>query len=217
MRLLRGKSVIDFDFLFDDVIQNRKPYDPSGLEKGPEFCAVTTNLDTKLPEILKGFDDVEDLMQAVRVSCSIPFLSSQAEYRGMRLADGALTASVPYKAAIADGATDVLVLRTKSKSYKAESYSPRVLDWIKRLDPLMGELIEASPELYNDDSDYLSSAAGSNITQIVIPDNLVKVSRLEHSVANIRKGFHIGATAAAAAFGLPKIDVLWQPSIHINK
>jgi predicted patatin/cPLA2 family phospholipase len=218
MRLLRGKSVIDFDFLFDDVIRNRKPYDPSGLETGPEFCAVTTNLDTREPETLKSFVGVEDLMQAVRVSCSIPFLSRAVSYKGKHLADGGLTASVPYKAAISEGATDVLALRTKSAAYRIEPYSPKMINWISRLDPIIAELLEARPEIYNADAEYLESLdrSNGNITQIAIPDNSVKVSRLEHSVANVRKGLHIGAAAAAAVFGLSEIDVLWQPSIHLT-
>jgi predicted patatin/cPLA2 family phospholipase len=217
-RLLMKRSIIDFDFLFDDVIRNRKPFDEEGLASGPEFRAVGTNLETRQPEIMKDFANVDELMEAVRASCSIPILSNAIKYKGKRVADGAFVSTVPYKEALEEGATDVLVLRTKTTDARKKPYSPKLIDIVKRLEPLIGELLEARPEIYNDDAGQLESLSkDGHVAQIAPPTGAIKMSQLEHSVKNVRKGLGIGAAATAAAFGLPNIEILWQPSIHVNQ
>jgi predicted patatin/cPLA2 family phospholipase len=217
MRILKGKSVIDFNFLFDDVIKNRKPYDPIMLKNGPDFRAVATNLKTRDVEILKDFKDVDDLMTAVRVSCSIPFVTRPIVYRGMSLTDGALTASVPFKEALNEEATDVLVLRTKTLSYECEPYSEKLINWVRRYDSAIADLLESRPAIYNEDAKYLETSETSNsrLAQITIPEKTVKISRLEYSAKNIRKGLYYGALSAANFFGIEELNIYWQPSIHL--
>jgi predicted patatin/cPLA2 family phospholipase len=204
-RMLGKRPVIDFDFLFDDVIRIKRPYNVSGLEKGPEFRAVGVNLDTHKQEVMKNFSDVEDMMKAVRASCTVPFISGPAAlYRGKRIADGALVASVPYQAALEEGATDVLVLRTRPASRRKGPYPQALIKLIRRSDPTIAQLIEARPRLYNKDADFLESQSLKMgvILQIAPPNDMKKVSQLEHSRDNVRKGLAIGMAAATKAFKL---------------
>jgi len=66
--------VIDFDLLFEDLIAAREPLSFDGLSSGPELRALATSLETLSLRVLKRFVDIEDLMQGVRASASLPRL-----------------------------------------------------------------------------------------------------------------------------------------------
>jgi predicted acylesterase/phospholipase RssA len=42
LRVLRGKPVVDFAFLFDELAAHVKPYSPQGLAAGPELRVIAT-------------------------------------------------------------------------------------------------------------------------------------------------------------------------------
>src|SRR3954470_15512268 len=73
-RVLRGRPVLDMDFLFDEVIGTRLPVSAEGLARGPEFRAVAVSLEDVTLRLLGGFATVGELMAAVRVSCAVPLL-----------------------------------------------------------------------------------------------------------------------------------------------
>ena len=119
LRILCGRRAIDFDLLFDDVIRRRKPYDQIGMKTGPAFRTLAVDLATSQLRVLADMADVNDLLLAVRASCALPLLSDPPVlYRGMRLADGGFLESMPYTTALAQGATHVLVLRSRPAGYR---------------------------------------------------------------------------------------------------
>lgn len=75
LRVLTGRAVVDFDFLFDELIGDRKPYDTAGLAAGPAFRALCVDLATSTLQVLRDFVDMRELTAAVRASCSVPLLS----------------------------------------------------------------------------------------------------------------------------------------------
>ena len=54
MRPLMGRSVIDFELLFEQLIAARKPLSFDGLASGPEFRALATSLETLSLRVLAG-------------------------------------------------------------------------------------------------------------------------------------------------------------------
>ena len=58
-----GRSVIDFELLFEQLIAARKPLSFDGLASGPEFRALATSLETLSLRVLAGFADIDELMR----------------------------------------------------------------------------------------------------------------------------------------------------------
>ena len=54
LRPLMGRSVIDFELLFEQLIAARKPLSFDGLASGPEFRALATSLETLSLRVLAG-------------------------------------------------------------------------------------------------------------------------------------------------------------------
>lgn len=214
--LLRGKSIADFDLLFVDAMGRKDPYDFERLvTHGPIFGALAVNLQTREAEVLTDFTDKDELMLALRASCAMAIYSGRPTiYRGAPMTDGAFRMSTPFRAALDEGATHVLALRTRGEDYRKGPYPTsqiRAARWLPKLGGrALASLIEERPPLYNQEADELQYGGSQAVLQIVPPE-VEPVSQLERSIDVIRAGFQLGVNAVAQAFGMPDIDVAWQP------
>jgi predicted patatin/cPLA2 family phospholipase len=219
--LLRGKPVINFDFLFNEVMGSKEPLDFEALQKGPDFRATSVNLDTSELTVLKDFKDTDDVMAALRVSCAMPVLSGLRPpmYHGVSMTDGALLASVPFRAAIEDGSTHVLALRSRGENYRKSPYSAKEL-WITRTvgGKALAKLVAARPALYNADAQALQSGESTTAFQLTPEGVDSPVDQIEKSLQKVREGFKLGVAAVGKTFGMPELDVIWnqRPEIVIK-
>ena len=119
VRSLRGQPVIDYDLLFDDVIAARKPLAFERLATGPEFRSLATSLDTLTLRVLAAFADSREMLQAIRVSAAVPRLAGEAPFfQGEQMIDGGLLEPIPFETAVSEGASHVLVLRSRPATYR---------------------------------------------------------------------------------------------------
>lgn len=218
LRVLTGRAVFDLTFLFDELIYARKPYSAEGLLSGPDFRAVCVDLDDSTLQVLCDFIDANELTEAVRASCSLPLLADPpAAFRGKQMADGSLIESIPYATALNGGATHVLVLRSHTAAHRHEPYPRTLIELARRAaHPAVAPLMQARPGRYNAEAQHLGKTGTSDphLFQITAPDGTPRIGLLELSTHALRDGLAAGATAAAAAFGLPPVEVLWQPELY---
>jgi hypothetical protein len=99
MRPLLGRPVIDFDLLFEEVIVARKPLSFERLVSGRELRVLATSLESLTLRVLGDFADGSELRRAVRASASLPRLGGPPPV-------------------FPEGATHVLVLRSRPASYR---------------------------------------------------------------------------------------------------
>jgi predicted patatin/cPLA2 family phospholipase len=220
MRPLLGRPVIDFDLLFDDVIGSRKPLSFDALSSGPEFRALATSLETLSLRVLRDFADIDEAMDAVRASGSLPGLGGPAPvFRGERMTDGGLIEPIPVDTAIAEGATHVLVLRSRPAGYRKPALSgfggsialrntPELLDLLKERDDTYnrqaGELERGPVERWN----------GAHVLQVAVPDHTRLIRRLEADNERVVDALRLGAKAMARAVLTETVDLCWQPVVY---
>jgi predicted patatin/cPLA2 family phospholipase len=219
-RMLAGKPAVNLEYLFDEIIRKRKPFYPTALADGPAFFAIVTDIASGAPVSLGDFKNVDEVMRATWISCSIPYLAGPPMlWDGRPMADGSLAESMPYRAAQRGGATDVIVLRSRPSSRRKAPYPKQVLATLrKRAYPGLADLVEARPAKYNADAEELIrlTAERGHVMQIAPPEDSVHVHQLERSQARIRAGFAAGAHAATAALGVPHADILWAPRPYVT-
>lgn len=212
-RMLIGRPAVDFGYLFDEIISKKRPYREEGFATGPEFRTLAVEQESKSLEMLHDFWSVDELTLAVRASCSIPVLSRPSTYHGKRYLDGGLLAPVPHKLALEHGATDVLALRTRPAGFRKGSESRLGIRLARRQDPELATLIADQAGVYDRmaaDLQQRSEEGDEHVYQIAPPDDVVEISRTEHSLAKVRAGLQAGAAAVTEAFGLPKPQLLWD-------
>ncbi|MGY2093531.1 patatin-like phospholipase family protein [Nocardia gipuzkoensis] len=113
-RLLRGDSILDLDYVFDDVLRSRKPLDfQAALDSPVGLIVSVTDVDAGEAAAVGEFASAEELKAIVRAGAGLPLaVNGVAEVGGRRLLDGALLTPSPFRLAVEDGCTHVLSLST---------------------------------------------------------------------------------------------------------
>ena len=115
-RLLRGRPVADVRALIEEVYQTVFPMDfGSVLDSPAEFHPLATDAATgRSTDLRPLIGGPAELRLALRASAALPLLAGPAvELRSRRFYDAGLSESVPYRMALAQRATHVLVLRSR--------------------------------------------------------------------------------------------------------
>lgn len=215
-RPLVGRPVVDYDFLFGELIGTRKPLSFAGLRDGPEFRALATSLDALELRVLADFVDLEELMQGVRASAAIPRLGGRPPvFRGERMADGGLIEAIPYATALREGATHVLVLRSRPAGYR----KPAVSSFAERLgargDAALDEIAHTHRNSYNRQAAELEEITRPDgdprVAQVAVPDGTRLIGRLETNPARVVDALRVGAAAMAGVILDEPVELCWQP------
>jgi predicted acylesterase/phospholipase RssA len=114
--LLRGRPVVDIRTLIEVVYQTEFPMDFASVLASPvDYHPLATDAATGASTDLRPLiGDAAELRLALRASASLPFLAGPpVELRGRRFYDAGVAESIPYRTALAQGATHALVLRSR--------------------------------------------------------------------------------------------------------
>ncbi len=114
--VLRRRPVVDVRTLVEDVYQTEFPMDFESVLASPvEFHPLGTDAKTgESTDLGPLIATPAELRLALRASASLPFLAGPAvELRGRRFYDAGVAESVPYRTPKAQGATHILVLRSR--------------------------------------------------------------------------------------------------------
>jgi predicted patatin/cPLA2 family phospholipase len=114
--LLRGRPVADIRGLIEDLYQTTFPMDFGAVLASPvELHPLATDAETGQSTDLHPFiSNPAELRLALRASAAMPLLAGPpVEFTGRRFYDAGLAESVPYRTALDQGATHVLILRSR--------------------------------------------------------------------------------------------------------
>jgi predicted patatin/cPLA2 family phospholipase len=140
-RLFTGRPVLSLEYLLDQVMIHDKVMDWRTVLDSPiELKIIASSLDDHCSEVLSGFESRDQLWEALRASARMPILAGPPVEIGDRsYVDAMLYESIPYRTALEDGCTHVLVVRTRPPGAHPKPVSPAVrlatLGLIGLLDP----------------------------------------------------------------------------------
>jgi predicted patatin/cPLA2 family phospholipase len=127
--LLRGRPVVDVETLIEVVYRLQWPMDfGSVLESPVEFHPLATDaVSGTATDLSPLIHDPAELRLALRASACMPLLAGPpVSLDGHRFYDAGVSESIPYRTALAQGATHVLVLRSRrpAPGYPAQAARP---------------------------------------------------------------------------------------------
>jgi predicted patatin/cPLA2 family phospholipase len=216
-RALRGRPVLDLGFLFDRLIPDRGSLSEAGLAGGPEFRAVAVSAASAELRVLRDFESAADVLAAVRASCSVPVLTGPPPtYRGEPMVDGGLIESIPYRTALREGATHVLVLRSREVAYRASREGRLVEPMLARTHPALVPLLHSCGERYNAGAAELERLARRPpllplVGQVAVPAGSRLVPRLSTDRTRIAGSIRLGAYTMASALYGARATQFWRP------
>ncbi|KAK1860780.1 hypothetical protein I4F81_003367 [Pyropia yezoensis] len=119
------RPVLYLDALLDEVIKETKPLDWDAFVKHSAkqpLKPVASSLTAMRSEILDGFSTLDELLDCLRASARVPGIAGDpVAINGAFYSDAMIFEPVPFRSALADGCTHVLVLRTKPETSRLPS------------------------------------------------------------------------------------------------
>jgi predicted patatin/cPLA2 family phospholipase len=196
-RGLRGQAPFRLVDVINDLVVAH-PHDSRVLADRPSLRVTATRIDDKGLDVLANFASIDELRQALWASCAIPILCGDVvAFRGQRYVDGGLVESLPYGAALREGATHVLVLRSRHVEYRFRDYPTPARRMVERIlrdapDTLI-ELIRERPDRYNAEASALRSGQlADRVCQLAPPQDVRCTSTFEPRPSRLIDAIRIG-------------------------
>jgi len=206
--LLRGRPVADVRALIEELYQTTFPMDFAAVLASPvEFHPLATDAATGQSTDLRPLVTTPaELRLALRASAALPLLAGPpVDLGGRRFYDAGLSESVPYRTALDQGATHVLVLRSRRAPVilpdgRPPARSVRLLARTtlrRESSALRATFLARDSRLAADD---LLLASHHSAFSIRPPAGTPAVSRLATDGRLLRAAFESGRAATHAAF-----------------
>jgi predicted patatin/cPLA2 family phospholipase len=202
--LLRRGPVVDIETLVEMRYEQLSPgLFEAVLASRSELHPIATDVATgEALDLHSTIEDARSLRQALRASAALPLLAGPpVAIDGRRLLDAGLSAAIPFRAALADGATHVLVLRSRREGERATvpgglsgALTARLL---RRFDPAVAEAFLTRAEREAEDEEFLADPppGAPPILQVRPPPESPVPGRLERDIDVVRAGLEAGREA----------------------
>lgn len=217
-RVLRALPPFRLAEVFNSLL-HAHPHASKVLERAPALRLTAARIEDKRLDVLGDFESVSEVRMAAWASSAIPVLGGDiVEFRGQRYVDGGLIESLPYGAALREGATHVLVLRSRPAGHRKKEYQGaqrRVVDRLLRSAPdTVVEMVFERSALYNAEASSLESLESARlagrVSQLTPPVGAQQTSQLEARPERLLACIALGARTVYRALAA---GVLTEPVI----
>lgn len=211
--LLRGKPIVDSSYLTEVVYERLAPMPFDEILASPvAFHPLATDAaDGASTDLASAVTDRRTLKLALRATTALPVLSGRPiELAGGRYFDAGLAESIPFRTATEQGATHILVLRSRRLGEQESSNGGRSARLIARYlsrhsRELAGAFLDRADRLIRDDLHLARAEAGPEARPAILsirpPDGTPTISRLEKDQARILAGLRAGEQVASEVLG----------------
>jgi predicted patatin/cPLA2 family phospholipase len=192
-RLVTGGSVMDIDYLAFEVTLRLCPLDIDALRRSetPLYIGVT-DCETGESRYLTNHED--NLVTAIRATCSLPFFSrEEVPYQGRLYVDGGVSDPVPVEKAIELGATEVVLVLTspiERRGRKRSTFS--VFDRFLSSSPAIRRSLAERHLRYRDAARVLASPPNGVRIEVVRPSRPLPISRTTTRRSLLEEGCDLG-------------------------
>jgi predicted patatin/cPLA2 family phospholipase len=200
-----GEPVLSLRHLLDDVANNRKPLDWTGvLSSDIPLSVLVTNVEDGSPVVFSSFASEHNLREALRASATIPLIAGDAvSVNGGEYLDASVSRSVPFRTAIDGGATHVLVLRSRPQGVLRGKLSPLerslILPYLRvKYGPRLANAYKGRAVRYRDEVEEIELAPGA---LQIFPPATPKVGQREQQVEVLVAGAKAGWSSVMDVFG----------------
>ena len=195
--LLTQGCIMDFKLLFEDFPEKIIPYDYEAYFSNPDrFVMVTTNCITGKAEYFEEKKSSERVMDIVRASSSLPFVSPITYVDGIPMLDGGIVDSIPVEYAINQGYDKLVVILTRNKGYrKKESRMPLAKVTYKKY-PNLRKALQERNATYNRTMNLIERLESEGKITVIRPLKPVEVGRMEKDTSKLRALYQEGYDVA---------------------
>ena len=191
--LLTQKCIMDFKLLFEDFPEKIIPYDYDAYFSNPDrFVMVTTNCLTGKAEYLEEKSSSERVMDIVRASSSLPFVSPVTYVDGIPMLDGGIVDSIPIEYAMSMGYNKLVVVLTRNKGYRKKKNKMPLAKVFYRKYPHLQEALQNRNAAYNRTMDLIERLEDNGKIMVIRPLRPIEVGRMEKNTDKLRALYQEG-------------------------
>lgn len=206
--LLTQKCIMDFKLLFEDFPEKIIPYDYGAYFSNPDrFVMVTTNCLTGKAEYLEEKSSSERVMDIVRASSSLPFVSPVTYVDGIPMLDGGIVDSIPIEYAMDMGYNKLVVVLTRNKGYRKKKGKMPLAKVFYRKYPLLQEALHNRNTAYNRTMDLIERMEDNGKILVIRPIRPIEVGRMEKNTDKLRTLYQEGYDIAQEFLSKQRITI----------
>ena len=200
--LLTQRNIMDFKLLFEDFPERIIPYDYDAYFSNPaRFVMVTTNCLTGKAEYFEEKSSSKRVMDIVRASSSLPFVSPITYVDGVPMLDGGIADSIPVRYALSQGYERLVVILTRNKGYRKQNSEMRAAKVFYRKYPNLQKSLSQRNAVYNQTMDLIERLEDEGRITVIRPIRPVEVGRMEKDTAKLtmlyQEGYDIARSLIA--------------------
>lgn len=198
-QLIFKGNIMDFDLLFHKFPEEIIPYHYDKFAACKErFEMVTTSCRTGRACYYDEKMDPVRIIDIVKASSSLPFVSHISYVDGEPMLDGGIADSIPLLRARELGFDNNLVVLTRNKGYR-KPQKPTTVPWFfYRKYPLLREAIRRRNTLYNVQIDLVERLEDKGELVVIRPQRPITVDRIERDTRKLLDLYNEGYECAAA-------------------
>ena len=196
--ILKG-NIMDFDLLFEEFPQRIIPYDyPAFASCEERYEMVTTSCLTGKACYFEEKQSPERIIDIVRASSSLPFVSPISYVDGEPMLDGGISDSIPLQRAQSQGFDNNLVVLTRNKGYRKPAKPTSVPPFFYHRYPHLREAIRRRNEIYNEQIDLVERLEAEGRLTVLRPLKPITVKRIERDSHRLLDLYNEGYACASA-------------------
>ena len=196
--LITKGNLMDFDLLFKTFPEEIIPYDYKKLSECSEvYEMVTTDCITGKPCYYNEKHNPERIIDIVRASSSLPFVSPIAYVDGKPMLDGGLADSIPLLRARQLGYDNNVVVLTRNRGYRKPHKPSHVPSFMYRQYPELRNAIAGRNALYNAQVAMIEQLEDMGKITVIRPEIPIVVDRIERDTSKLLDLYNHGYEMAA--------------------
>ena len=191
--LLKSGRIVNYDFLFDELLPQGLKFDLSPLKKIKEKGKIGVYSLNQGKTIYKSVENCD--MKLLKAATSLPILGKIVDYDGEEYFDGGITDMIPIDEAVNDKCDRFLVITTKPADYVRKPAKNFVVKLMKRMYPQCHQI---SIDYKNRHLNYqkqislIKELEKENKAIYVYPSRSSKVTRLSGTVEQLEELYNLG-------------------------
>lgn len=185
--LLTQGCIMDYKLLFEDFPEKIIPYDyESYFANTDRFVMVTTNCLTGKAEYLEEKSDSKRVMDIVRASSSLPYVTKITYVDGVPMLDGGIADPIPVEYARSQGYEKMVVILTRNKGYRKNEKQLPVPKFIYRKYPELRKTLSSRNAQYNHTMEMIERLEDEGRMTVIRPVHPIEVDRMEKDTDKLR-------------------------------
>lgn len=201
---LSDKSILGINFIFHEIPQKHCFFDWETFKKSPTRF-LTGALDCNTGKtIWYDKEDIDEQLNAIIASCSIPYAAPIINYQGKALLDGGIVDAIPIHKSLADQNKFHVIVLTRNKGYRKTRKTTLLAKLLYRKYPKLIEALKNRHFIYNAQLECIEKLERQGKALIIRPAKKMKVNRIDTKKELLLQLYHEGEEEAKKAIATLK-------------